>query len=52
MKEVPIMKLYEQAREVAVELCKRSSSVCDASCRRKALREQALTQAWRHGARV
>lgn len=46
------MKLLKRTRELAVELCERCARACDAGCRRAALREQALLQAWRYGARI
>ena len=45
-------KLLDRTKEPAVELCDRCSRVCDAGCRRAALRERALLQAWRYGARI
>jgi len=47
-----MLKLFKRTRELAVEFCERCSRVCDASCRRAALRERALLQPWRYGVRV
>ncbi len=43
---------FKRTKAVAVSFCERCSRVCDAGCRRTALREQAaLHQVWR-GLRV
>jgi hypothetical protein len=34
------------------DFCERCSNVRDAGCRRATLRERALLQAWRYGARI
>ena len=47
-----MLKLFGKTRELAVEFCERCSRACDAGCRRVALREQALLQAWRFGTRI
>lgn len=47
-----MLKLFKRTKERAVAFCERCSRVCDAGCRRAALRERALLQAWRYGARV
>jgi hypothetical protein len=46
------LKLFRRSKELAVEFCERCARVCDAGCRRAALRERAPFQAWRYGARV
>ena len=46
------MRLFKRTKELAVEFCERCSRVCDAGCRRAALRERALEHAWRYGVRV
>lgn len=46
-----MLKLFQWTTGL-VEFCERCSRVCDAACRRAALRERALLQAWRHGGRV
>lgn len=46
------MRLFKSTKAVAVEFCERCSQVCDDGCRRSAVREQALVQALRYGARV
>jgi hypothetical protein len=43
---------FKRMKERAVEFCERCLNVCDAGCRRAALRDRALLQAWRYGARV
>jgi hypothetical protein len=47
-----MLKLSKRAKERAVEFCERCARVCDAGCRRAVLRERALLQALRYGARV
>ncbi len=47
-----MLKLFKRTKELAVDFCGRCSKVCDAGCRRAALRGRAFLQAWRHGARV
>ena len=47
-----MLKLFGWTRDLAVEFCDRCSRVCDPGCRRAALRERALLQAWRYGTRV
>ena len=47
-----MLKLFKRTKELAVEFCDRCARVCDAGCRRAALREKAFLQAWRYGARV
>lgn len=47
-----MLKRFGRAKEPAVEFCERCSRVCDAGCRRAALRERALLQAWRYGVRM
>ncbi|HEX7096080.1 MAG TPA: hypothetical protein VF183_09365 [Acidimicrobiales bacterium] len=47
-----MLKLSKRKKELAVDFCGRCSKVCDAGCRRAALRERAFLQAWRHGARI
>lgn len=45
------MKLFKQVKEQAVDYCERCLEACGAGCRRAALRERALMQALRNGAR-
>jgi hypothetical protein len=52
MRGAVMSKLFSRTQELAVEFCERCSKVCGAGCRRAALRERALLQAWRHGARI
>lgn len=52
MKGMRMLKLFRRTKQLAVEFCGRCGRVCDAGCRRAALREQALLQAWRYGARI
>jgi len=52
MRGEPMLELFRRTRGLAVEFCERCSRVCDAGCRRAALRERALLQAWRYGARI
>jgi len=47
-----MLKLFRQTKELAVEFCERCSKVCGAGCCRAALRERALLEAWRYGARI
>jgi hypothetical protein len=47
-----MLRLFKRTKEVAVEFCERCSQVRDAGCRRAALRERALLQALRYGARI
>ena len=47
-----MQRLFKRTKELAVEFCERCSRVCDAGCRRAALRERALVQAWRYGGRI
>jgi hypothetical protein len=49
MRRVTMLRLFKRPKELAVEFCERCSQVCDAGCRRTALRERTLMQAWRHG---
>ena len=42
----------KRTKQLTVELCERCSRVWDAGSRRAALRERALLQAWRYGARI
>jgi hypothetical protein len=49
MKRVKMLRLFKRTKELTVEFCERCSQVCDAGCRRTALRERTLMQAWRHG---
>jgi hypothetical protein len=46
------MRLFTRTKEFAVEICERCSRVCDAGCRRAALREEAFLKAWRFGVRA
>jgi hypothetical protein len=52
IKGAVMLKLFKRMKERAVEFCERCSRVCDAGCRQAALRERALMQAWRFGARI
>lgn len=45
-------RLFKATQELAVEFCERCSRVCNADCRRAAVREQALLRAWRYRARI
>ena len=47
-----MLKRLRRTKELAVEFCERCARVCDAGCRRAALRERALLQAWGYGARI
>ena len=47
-----MLKRFKRTKERVVEFCDRCARVCDAGCRRAALRERALLQAWRYGARI
>ena len=47
-----MLRLFKRTKESAVEFCEACSRVCGAGCRRAALRERALLQAWRYGARI
>jgi len=47
-----MLRLFKRTKELAVEFCERCSRVCDAGCRRAALRERTLLQAWRYGVRI
>lgn len=47
-----MLKLFRRTKELGVDFCERCSKVCGAGCRRAALRERALMQAWRYGARI
>ena len=38
--------LFKLMREPAVSVCERCGQVCDAGCRRAALRQRALLQLW------
>jgi hypothetical protein len=52
MRSASMLRLFKRAKGLAVEFCERCSRVCDAACRGEALRERALLQAWRYGARI
>jgi hypothetical protein len=52
MRSVKMLRLFKRTKELAVEFCERCSRVCDAGCRRAALRERTLLQAWRYGVRI
>jgi radical SAM protein with 4Fe4S-binding SPASM domain len=52
MRGALMLRLFKRTKELAVEFCERCSRVCDGGCRRTALRERALMQAWRYGARI
>ncbi len=52
MRGALMLRLFKRRTEFAVEFCERCARVCDAGCRRAALWEQALLQAWRYGARI
>ena len=47
-----MLKRFRRTKELAVEFCERCAKLCDAGCRRAALRERALLKAWRYGARL
>ncbi len=47
-----MLRLFRRTKELAFEFCERSSRVCDAGCRRAALRDEAFLKAWRFGARA
>jgi hypothetical protein len=47
-----MLKLWKGTEEPAVEFCERCTKLCGAGCRRAALRERALLQGRRHGARI
>lgn len=47
-----MLKLSKRTKGSAVDFCDRCSQVCDAGCRRAALRNRALLDAWRYGARI
>jgi hypothetical protein len=47
-----MLRLLRKSKELAIEFCDRCARVCGASCRAAAIRERALTQALRLGARV
>jgi len=44
--------LFRRTKEAAVTFCERCGEVCDAGCRRAALRERGLLQRLRLGLRV
>ena len=45
-------KLFDGTKELAVRFCERCGEVCDAGCRRAALRERTLLQELWLGVRV
>ena len=45
-------KVFGRTKELAVAFCERCGQVCDAGCRRAALRERALLQQLWLGVRV
>jgi hypothetical protein len=47
-----MLRLLRRTTELAFEFCERCSKVCDAGCRRAALRERAVLRAWWHGVRI
>jgi hypothetical protein len=47
-----MLRRFKRTRALAVAFCERCSRLCDAGCRRAAIRERALMQAWRYGARI
>jgi hypothetical protein len=47
-----MLKLLRKSKKLAVEFCDRCVRVCAASCRATAIRERALLQALRFGARI
>ncbi len=47
-----MLKRFKRTKELVVEFCDRCARVCDAGCRSATLRERALLQAWRYGARI
>ena len=47
-----MLRLFKWTKELPVEFCEHCARVCDTGCRRAALRERAMLQAWRHGARI
>jgi hypothetical protein len=52
MRGVRMLRLFKRTKRLAVDFCERCSKVRDAGCRRATLRERALLQAWRFGARI
>ena len=50
--ESRMSRLFKRTKELAVDFCERCSRACDPACRRAALRERALLQAWRYGGRI
>jgi hypothetical protein len=52
MKESRMLRPFKRTKEMAVDFCDRCARVCDAGCRRAALREQTLLQASRYGVRI
>ena len=50
--ESRVLSLFKRTKELAVDFCERCSRVRDPACRQAAVRERALLQAWRYGARV
>jgi hypothetical protein len=47
-----MLRPFKRTKEMAVDFCDRCARVCDAGCRRAALREQTLLQASRYGVRI
>jgi hypothetical protein len=47
-----MLKLLEKSKKLAVEFCDRCVRVCHARCRAAAIRERALVQSLREGARI
>ena len=52
MRGAVILTLLKRRKELAIEFCEHCPLVCDLACRRPALRERALLQAWSNGMRV
>ena len=47
-----MLRLVKGTWGLVVEFCDRCARVCDAGCRRAAVRERALLQVSRYGARI
>jgi len=47
-----MLKPYERTKEPAVSFCERCGTVCDAGCRRAALRERTLSRQLWLGVRI
>ena len=47
-----MLKLFKRTKELSVTLCERCGKVCDAGCRRAALRDRTLSQQLWLGVRI